>query len=933
MKYYCCDQYRMEVVKQYGINGLEYLEVYDSGKPNDDTRQLTLFVKFLQRVPDEIQKNNFRIEGGERIKTVDIEWVAPATSTLPTGEPDDLLDEIAPQERFLLIRTKSRGDFSTYTLKLINADASDALLQNFDPRLREIQFSFKVQCPSDFDCLTSIPCRAPTSKNPHLDYLAKDYASFRRLMLDRMSTLVPEWRNRNAADVGVTLVELLAYVGDQLSYQQDAVATEAYLGTARLRTSLRRHARLVDYIVHDGCNARVWVQIKPAGIKTNDDGNDVAVALPRHTPLLTRVPGIPPRIAPNSDELNNAMASGTLVFETAEDAVLYPSHNTFHFYTWGDKQCCLPKGATSATLVGKFSKLKAGDVLVFAEVLEPRTGNAEDADRSHRWAVRLVDVRLALDPSGGLFLPGASNKPVDITEIRWAEQDALPLPLCISTITDPDSSNFTTYLDNVTIAYGNIVLADHGLTITGEEFTYKGAGVVPDPHLTAAAKSNVARCERPPLLPVPPRFRPRLARRPLTNALPLIANPLFRFTPSDTLCTELNNRRLPGELQDVLQVHGVVIPSELVVQGGDGMWSLSDGIHAYRLQHDGIGNEIVVSPLSNPASLIAAADPKSALPAITLESIYESKSDPWTPRSDLLASDGDANEFVVECEHDGSAYLRFGDDEHGKRPHSGTAFKATYRIGNGTAGNIGMESIAHIVNDDEKLLSVSNPLPAKGGADPETSEDIKRDAPEAFRVQERAVTPEDYAEVTERDPGIQRAAATFRWTGSWHTAFLTVDRMGGADVDEAYEQAVRNHIERYRMAGYDLEVDGPRYVPLRLEMNICVKPDYFRGDVCTALMRVFSNGWLPDGKRALFHPDNFTFGQPVYLSKLYEVAQDVEGVASVVINVFQRLREPPDTKPLEGGVLTFGRLEIARLDNDPNFPERGVLKLSVGGGK
>ena len=57
----------------------------------------------------------------------------------------------------------------------------------------------------------------------------------------------------------MVLAELIAYVGDQLSYQQDAVATEAYLDTARSRISLRRHALLVDYHVHDGCNARAWM--------------------------------------------------------------------------------------------------------------------------------------------------------------------------------------------------------------------------------------------------------------------------------------------------------------------------------------------------------------------------------------------------------------------------------------------------------------------------------------------------------------------------------------------------------------------------------------------------------------------------------------------------------------------------------------------------
>ena len=51
----------------------------------------------------------------------------------------------------------------------------------------------------------------------------------------------------------MTMVELLAYAGDLLHYRLDAVATEAFLDTARLRTSVRRHARLVDYRMHDGC--------------------------------------------------------------------------------------------------------------------------------------------------------------------------------------------------------------------------------------------------------------------------------------------------------------------------------------------------------------------------------------------------------------------------------------------------------------------------------------------------------------------------------------------------------------------------------------------------------------------------------------------------------------------------------------------------------
>ena len=131
----------------------------------------------------------------------------------------------------------------------------------FDPILSRVAFSFKVECPSEFDCLLDEVCPSERIEAPAINYLAKDYASFRQLMLDRLAVVMPNWQERNPADVGIALVEVLAYVGDYLSYYQDAVATEAYLGTARQRVSLRRHARLLDYVMHEGCNARTWVHV------------------------------------------------------------------------------------------------------------------------------------------------------------------------------------------------------------------------------------------------------------------------------------------------------------------------------------------------------------------------------------------------------------------------------------------------------------------------------------------------------------------------------------------------------------------------------------------------------------------------------------------------------------------------------------------------
>lgn len=260
------------------------------------------------------------------------------------------------------------------------------------------------------------------------------------------------------------------------------------------------------------------------------------------------------------------------------------------------------------------------------------------------------------------------------------------------------------------------------------------------------------------------------------------------------------------------------------------------------------------------------------------------------------------------------------------------SFDARYRVGNGRAGNVGASAIAHVVNIDPDILAVRNPLPAQGGVDMEDAATVRRHAPQAFRRQERAVTLEDYAEVTERHVGVQRAAATLRWTGSWHTVFVTVDRDGGLPVDAAFETEIAGHVERYRMAGHDTEFNDPVYVSLEIDLLVCVLPDYFRADVRAGLLEALSNRVLEDGRRGLFHPDNLSFGQTVYLSQIYAAARQVAGVGSVNATLFQH-QGVEDARYLDDGYMRLARLEIPRLDNDADFPEHGVLRLNLFGGK
>ncbi len=342
--------------------------------------------------------------------------------------------------------------------------------------------------------------------------------------------------------------------------------------------------------------------------------------------------------------------------------------------------------------------------------------------------------------------------------------------------------------------------------------------------------------------------------------------------------------------------------------------------------------------LASAYAALHTRDLANLLPEVTLKTVP--LDDPWLPQRDLLHSDDNAAEFVVETE-DTEAYLRFGDGTFGLRPAPDTQFSATYRIGQGLSGNVGPDTLRHIASNDAALVSdlshpvivsLRNPLPAVGGLDPETINSVRESAPYAFRVQERAVTPDDYGVMAKKsDTTIQRAMGTFRWTGSWQTVFISVDPKGSETLPAATKTNIQQKMEYYRMAGHDVEVDAAIYVSLEIEMTVCVTPGYFASDVGLALLDVLSSRQLPDGTRGAFYPDNFTFGQTVYLSPIYARAQATPGVNSVDITKFQRQGQDSQ-QGIQDGLLTMHRLEIPRLDNDPNYPEHGTLKFTFIGG-
>jgi hypothetical protein len=879
--YSCCNDARKSaVLGNPTLNGIDYLEVLDHDAiALNSPRQQTLLVHCLKPVPAALTTANVLITGGELTTGITAAWIAPASN--PPAALSNALEQayfksLADAASTLVIRTSVAGDFSAYSFRLVNDAAQAAIdpfdltaaLDGFDPQLSEVVFRFKVECGPDFDCAPGASnCPPGLPAAPPINYLAKDYGSFRTVMLDRLSQLLPGWSGATEADLGVAMAELVAYVGDKLSYQQDAIATEAYLQTARSRISLRRHALLVDYTVHDGCNARTWIQLQVSA-----NAGTVVYLDQTKTRFYTDAPGMPASLAVGSGNEEAARRSGVQVFQPMQDANLYSEHNQMSFYTWGDSNCCLPAGATEATLYGSFPNLSAGDVLLFEEIKGPQTGAAADADLRHRYAVRLTQVATKdghgnplVDPLfediTGLPITNAAQTPTPITEIRWSSADALSAPVCVSSVY-LDSNGDKQPVTDVSVVFGNIVLADHGLSFPDQSLPTVPAARIYQPPNPAADH-----CVAAPPVPLPVRYRPVVPDSPITQAAPLM------LVPSTTG---------PAAIDPTL-----------------------------------------------PASSLLVSDAGAALPAIHLT---DAATERWEPVHDLLESGKLTRDFVVEVEANGVAALRFGDGINGRVPESGTAFQVSYRIGNGTAGNVGADSLLHLAAADARVTACRNPLPGRGGVDPETNDQIRRRAPQAFLTQERAVTMADYEAIAERNPQIDRAVANLRWTGSWYTVFIAAEPQGGGRLAPTLRSTVEGNVNRYRLAGQDLELDSPQYLSLEIALDICVDPNYFRLDVEKILQQVLGSQALPDGTRGLFFPDSFTFGQTVYLSPIYAAARSVPGVKAVQATVFQP-QGVNTSQYLDAGEIPLGALQVARLDNDPNFPDHGRLTLTLEGGK
>jgi len=366
-----------------------------------------------------VAKQIFPISGGHRI-------------TAGPGADQVRAISIAgnPGDNFLTLAVAPIGDYSTYTLS-IN-------YQDMDSVFSEMDFKFRPGC---FNlCAPDWKAAPEPMEDPTIDYLAKDYDSFRHTMISAMMERVPGWQPTSEADLDQVLIDLFSAAADELSDYQDRVMNEAYLGTARKRVSLARHARLMDYHIHQGNQASTWLVVKIA------DGAEFD--LPER--FLVWAGG-------------SANDPSSVVFMTRKDQHLHYLLNQMGLHTWSDSTPALALGSTGADLKltseGEPAANTVRDLirngtithLVIQERLNPAAGKMAGRDPSKRQLLELLPgdkgAETLQDPLTGEWL----------VRVRWEEKDKLRHNYCF-TINCLDGK-----VEDVSFFHGNLVEVCHGL--------------------------------------------------------------------------------------------------------------------------------------------------------------------------------------------------------------------------------------------------------------------------------------------------------------------------------------------------------------------------------------------------------------------------------------------------------------------------------------
>lgn len=734
------------------------------------------------------------------------------------------------------------------------------------------------------------------------------FPEYREAMLSAIRSQPPlaDWRARGAGDLGVMLLEAWSIVLDVTGFYDARIAERAYLATAPDQATARRLTALLGHHPRPAMAARVKLAVEAEGADP--------VELPRGTGF-------------RSDPFNGEPPQ---VFELADKTVIWPQRNRWQLApiregTFDGALRFLPRRGPHAGAIVLITSEVDSSVSAAARVAAVETETAVDGAKY---------LRADLETSTAHGLDGLNGQPLSELTVALAR---LPLAERASTNESGPMETIATSSTGTDIVleslYSQVRRNTRAVAEVDGEFypvTIKTVTTVP----VAAG----------PPVPTdngdfqPTAFATKVNVEPQLPQLAVIlhVNLLSLGSPTRSAKTSINAADIQsgGMMTPPVTTLGAA-PSggDVIVLGAKKRGVLvtgsfvEEGEGAARFVPDSVPDEFdgLAAPLSLFGNVVQAVRGETVIDEVLgsgngarpFES-FTLKKEPLAWVEDASLPDGcrpeltvrvdqiewqrvdsffgrraDEQIYVVRQDDEGAATIHFGDGRRGARLPTGVDnVRADYRYGAGSA-KPPPGSINQIAVPVPGLASVRGPLPAVGGADAETSDELRVEAPRGALTLGRAVSVADFEALARTYPGVLNAAAGWGWDARRQRASVRlwiIADQGDPGDDLARWLAARAAI------GLSISVELAERAPastLSITLEIAERHDPLS-------VRSTARDALFNPRTGILASANVTIGKPLFRSELTHRLHHVAGVASVVSILLDGALMPNGVSPGSG---------------------------------
>jgi predicted phage baseplate assembly protein len=302
----------------------------------------------------------------------------------------------------------------------------------------------------------------------------------------------------------------------------------------------------------------------------------------------------------------------------------------------------------------------------------------------------------------------------------------------------------------------------------------------------------------------------------------------------------------------------------------------------------------------------------------------------WQELPALSSAQSKDRVFMTSTDDSANTTVIFGNGENGALPPSGVQnLTAIYRSDLGSTGNVRANQISMLVNQPLGVKGVINPLAASGGADRESRDQARSNAPLAVMSLDRLVSTDDYADFTRTYAGIGKAASRRITDGRRALVHVTIAGAGDIPIDQNsdFYQNLLLALRTYGDPSLPVQVDLRELLILVLSANVRILAAY-KWDIVSAAIRAE----ILDQ----FGFDHRDLGMPALLCELIAAIQNVEGVDSVDVVGFGGIPEKKAASDGTRELLTLDELaeaasEIANSESIPRYVAANLADFENGG--